>query len=658
MPCAPLRGLEASMRASMADISACAADIATPGRRRPIAFRNDAPRWSAHCAENRDASTGIQSCGGSSVSNGNSKLAGMTPTMTIGSPSRSAGFPMMERSRPNECVHSVSEITAVRSAPCTSSSGRRTRPAIGCTPSSGNRLGVTTAIGIDAAWPWPVSVTAALAYPAMRSTVVACARHSRTSRYADSSGSFLTVVSRATSCAASANGSGFNKTPSTMLKIAVLAPMPRANTITISALKPGDLTRSRSAWRRSVNMNRKQGQGQGSGTLSPDPRSLCPLLLGHSHFGLFFDDASVEDVNAAVGVTGVARVVRHHADRGAGAVQLAEEVHDRFAAARVEVAGRLVREQDERLAGDGARHGDALLLTARELAGQMLRAMRHPDALERRFDALLALGGLHAAIGERQLDVLEHRQVADQVEALEDEPDLAVAHAGALRGRELGHRPVVEQVLPLGGRVEQAQDREKCRLAAARRAGDRHILALVDLEVDPGERVRLDFVGEEHLRHTIQLDQRLSVLSHALCLLRIGGPEGAALRSGYFSLMRSYASYADMSDRITWSLTLRLESTSMVLTELRPSFTWMRSAFTPSAPILKSPTTLWSWPNAGRPMKSTSFNRSSSMVPSTLKSGTAPFGSAPVSVTSTVRVPFWTDGSMRATRPSTIPLRV
>ena len=59
---------------------------------------------------------------------------------------------------------------------------------------------------------------------------------------------------------------------------------------------------------------------------------------------------------------------------------------------RIEVAGRLVGEQDQRLAGDGAGDRDALLLTARELAGQVLRAVRHADALERRFDALLALG--------------------------------------------------------------------------------------------------------------------------------------------------------------------------------------------------------------------------------------------------------------------------
>jgi hypothetical protein len=44
--------------------------------------------------------------------------------------------------------------------------------------------------------------------------------------------------------------------------------------------------------------------------------------------------------------------------------------------------------------------------------------------------------------------------------------------------------------------------------------------------------VRFDFVGEEDLRHSIQLDQSLPVFSH-LVLLRL---------RGYFSLMRSYAS--------------------------------------------------------------------------------------------------------------------
>ena len=129
------------------------------------------------------------------------------------------------------------------------------------------------------------------------------------------------------------------------------------------------------------------------------------------------------------------------------AMQFAQQVHDRFAVLRVEVSGRLVREQDGRLSADGAGHGDALLLTAGELRGQVLRAVRHADALERGVGALTALGRLHAAVDQRQLDVLEDREVANQVEALEDEPDFAVAHARALGERQVGDLIAVEQVL-------------------------------------------------------------------------------------------------------------------------------------------------------------------------------------------------------------------
>src|ERR1043166_3940772 len=136
---------------------------------------------------------------------------------------------------------------------------------------------------------------------------------------------------------------------------------------------------------------------------------------------VLFDDAAVEQVDAAIRVAGVARIVRDHADGRPFAVQLAQQLHHRFAVFRVEVSGGLVRQQDRRRAGDGAGDRDALLLTARELRGKVLGAVRHADLLERRHHALLALGRLHAAVGERQLHVLVDVEVANQVEALEDE---------------------------------------------------------------------------------------------------------------------------------------------------------------------------------------------------------------------------------------------
>ena len=71
----------------------------------------------------------------------------------------------------------------------------------------------------------------------------------------------------------------------------------------------------------------------------------------------------------------------------------------------------------------------------------MPHAVRHADALQRFHHALLAFGRGHLLpIGQRQLDVLVHREIADQVETLEDEADLLVANARALGEIEILHR--------------------------------------------------------------------------------------------------------------------------------------------------------------------------------------------------------------------------
>src|SRR5262249_14536655 len=90
----------------------------------------------------------------------------------------------------------------------------------------------------------------------------------------------------------------------------------------------------------------------------------------------------------------------------------------------------------------------------------------------------------HPAIGERQLDILEHGEVADQVEALEDEADLPIADAGTFGGAQLPDRSPVEVVRALGWRVEETQNREEGRLAAPRRPGDRDVFTTLDLDAD------------------------------------------------------------------------------------------------------------------------------------------------------------------------------
>src|SRR5207244_3079424 len=181
----------------------------------------------------------------------------------------------------------------------------------------------------------------------------------------------------------------------------------------------------------------------------------------------------------------VARIVRDHAQRRPAAVQLAEELHDRFAVDGIEISGWLVRKQDRRRADERARYRDALLLAAGELRWVVAQPVRHADALERIVSpapTLLARGpaALRAAQAQRQLHVLVHGEITDQIERLEDEADLAIADARPPGGADVPHGRAVEPVLARARAVEEAEDRQQRRLAAARRPADPHVFAPPD----------------------------------------------------------------------------------------------------------------------------------------------------------------------------------
>jgi hypothetical protein len=134
----------------------------------------------------------------------------------------------------------------------------------------------------------------------------------------------------------------------------------------------------------------------------------------------------------------------------------------------------------------------------------------HLDFVEHGLGPLLDVrGGEAFAVRQREADVLFDGQLADQVERLKDEADLFVADPGALVAAEGADVLTVEDVLPSGGRVEQAEDRQQGGLAATRGTGDADIFARLDLEAELVQCARLHLLGEKGLLQTIQLDQRL-----------------------------------------------------------------------------------------------------------------------------------------------------
>ena len=196
---------------------------------------------------------------------------------------------------------------------------------------------------------------------------------------------------------------------------------------------------------------------------------------------------AVDDLDLAGHALGDGVVVGDDHDGRPGPVELLDQVQDGLAGGLVEVAGRLVGEDDGGPANEGAGDGDALALAARELGGTGMGAPGQADQLQSVEGPPAALLEGHAGVEDPVGDVVEHAGVLGQEELLEDEPDPG--------GPQVGHVPVVHRghVEPgdphpaAGGPVEGAHQLQQGGLARARRADDTDQLPGADGEVHPAQ---------------------------------------------------------------------------------------------------------------------------------------------------------------------------
>jgi hypothetical protein len=197
--------------------------------------------------------------------------------------------------------------------------------------------------------------------------------------------------------------------------------------------------------------------------------------------------------------------LKNDARDAAIAVEPRDEAHQLRGARRVEVARRLVGHEDRRLADERARDRRALLLAARKLARPVMQAVLQSDDRQALDRALLALRRGNALVEQRDLDVLCDRELADEVERLEHEADLLPAHAGERVVAEAFDGLAIEFVAARGGAVEAAEDVHQRRLARARCAHDRDVLAARDHEVDARvlREQRCDVIARGHDLHAV-----------------------------------------------------------------------------------------------------------------------------------------------------------
>ena len=126
-----------------------------------------------------------------------------------------------------------------------------------------------------------------------------------------------------------------------------------------------------------------------------------------------------------VGALGRVRIVRHHDNRlPVLSIERLKKLEHFIACFPVEIAGRLVAEQQRWVDHDGPRDPDALLLSARELARIVLRAVGKAHDLEGDADPFPPLTLRELRQKQRQLDVALGREHRQEVVELEDEADV------------------------------------------------------------------------------------------------------------------------------------------------------------------------------------------------------------------------------------------
>ena len=165
-------------------------------------------------------------------------------------------------------------------------------------------------------------------------------------------------------------------------------------------------------------------------------------------------------------------------DRGAEAGDVLEQRRDLPGGLLVQVAGRLVGDQQRRLADHRPRDGHPLLLPSRELVGIVLGAVVEADCVQCVHRPLLGLLVGDPEVGhlEREGHVLRGGQPGQEFEVLEDHADLA-PELGQPLGRERVGGQTIDPHLTacwLDLPVDQSQ---QGRLSRAARADEERQLA-------------------------------------------------------------------------------------------------------------------------------------------------------------------------------------
>lgn len=174
------------------------------------------------------------------------------------------------------------------------------------------------------------------------------------------------------------------------------------------------------------------------------------------------DDLAVADLDDPFGAGGDARIMGDDDDRAPLRVEFVEDAEHLLTAGRVQRTGRFVGEDHLRPVHEGARDGNALLLTARELVRAVLHLVRKAETAEKRGRARLPLPAGAPGIDRGHLHIAERGEFGQQVVALKDEAEMLPPEGGKLVGRKPRGFPAGNAIAAGAGAVEAAENVHQC----------------------------------------------------------------------------------------------------------------------------------------------------------------------------------------------------
>jgi hypothetical protein len=188
-------------------------------------------------------------------------------------------------------------------------------------------------------------------------------------------------------------------------------------------------------------------------------------------------------------------------------VEAEEEVEHLCTALGVERAGRFVSEQERGLIGECTSDRESLSFTTRQRRGERHRLVEQTQQIEKVTRPTLCCTPSRSADERSERDVLERGHPVDQVEELEDDPDVAAPQSREVVLTRICEVRARHLDLAVVRHVEAGDDVEQGRLARPRRTHQRDELAHREPQVHAAQRANRRDIWTEALADALEDDR-------------------------------------------------------------------------------------------------------------------------------------------------------